>query len=128
MIDTLKVTFLKALSKNLKLKGNTGATDNFDEGYILHLASWYPNKNNLNEGIFIQNQVRAISKRYTSILLSVIEEDQKGTKKQESNKNENLIEYIVYQPKKMFRQLRYFMTFWTTFLKIKLSVNSYYNI
>lgn len=94
-----------------KYKGNN---------YILHLASWYPGKNQDFTATFIRDQIHALSEIKKSVLITIIEEKNRTNIEFEENNYPNLIEIIVYIPLKglFLRWVFYFYYYWKNIKRI----------
>ncbi len=93
-----------------------------DNNYILHLASWYPAKNQEFAATFIRDQVHVLSEINKSVLITIIEEKNLTHVYYDENDYPNLREILVYIPLKgaFLRWIHYFYYYWK-FIKRILS-------
>lgn len=92
---------------------------------ILHIPSWYPNKDDVQLGIFIENQIELLNEEYNNIVLYI--QGKKESKIIESNitiKNNITRIHITYPSgKNFFSKARSFLNSVTTGLSKLLELN-----
>jgi glycosyltransferase involved in cell wall biosynthesis len=88
---------------------------------ILFLPKWYPNKNDIQNGIFIKNQALALSNYAQVAVLFVITSEKVKKEEIEIVKNQNYFEITGYFPKRKNRVLALF-SYYKLFKKAKLKL------
>jgi hypothetical protein len=79
---------------------------------ILHLAKWYPNKENPLLGIFVRKQIQSIQNSYENKVISLFESDKMETSiKRVNSRFENIQEVTYYYKRGRLNKLKAFILF-----------------
>ena len=80
---------------------------------ILHLAKWYPNKENPLLGIFVRKQIQSIQNSYENKVISLFETDKMDTSINRVNSRfENIQEVTYYYKRGRLNKLKVFYFIW----------------